>query len=164
MVRLHLLTRHQSALASVSDAITRLQEERDRLQTDRDEWKHRYVELHQYYGNIMKEKDDEISSYLRKDLQISENLDHALKQVKWYQSGFEAQASLIKSLQDELEEEAEFDWEEDPKMRRIRREYDRRVNQCEDRMAELQKDMQKKIDKHIEHFWKIAKEHDADLT
>lgn len=47
-----------SALCSVSDALSRLQQEQVHLQKDRDEWKRRYTELHHYYGNIIEEKDD----------------------------------------------------------------------------------------------------------
>jgi len=46
--------------------------------------------------------------------------------------------------------------------RRLRRSYDKRVDQCEDRMAQLQKDMQKEIDKQIAQLQKVTKErHDA---
>jgi len=46
--------------------------------------------------------------------------------------------------------------------RRLRRSYDKRVDQCEDRMAQLQKDMQKEIDKQVAQLQKVTKErHDA---
>lgn len=42
----------------------------------------------------------------------------------------------------------------------MRREYDKRVDQCEDRMSQLQTDMQKEIDKHDEQLRKVTKERD----
>jgi galactokinase len=45
-------------------------------------------------------------------------------------------------------------------MLRMRREYDKRVDQCEDRIAQLQTDMQKEIDKHDEQLRKVTKERD----
>jgi hypothetical protein len=45
-----------------------------------------------------------------------------VKQLEWYQSAHDTQKLLIKSLQEELGEEAEFDSEEDPKTRRLGRD------------------------------------------
>ena len=49
----------------------------------------------------------------------------------------ETQKLSIKLLQDELGEEAEFDAEETAQMRSVRRECETRVNNYEDRMAQL---------------------------
>jgi len=65
----------------------------------------------------------------------------------------------IKLLQDELGEEAEFDAEETAQMRSVHRECETRVN-YEDRMAQLQADMQKEIDKQVYLLKKVTKERD----
>jgi predicted metal-dependent hydrolase len=74
---------------------------------------------------------------------MSENLDWIVKQLEWYQSAHDTQKLLIKNLQEKLGEEAEFDPDEDPKTRRLRREYDKRVDQYADRMDQLQTDIHK---------------------
>jgi len=96
-----------SALALVSDAITRLQQERDNLQKDHDLWKRRHTELHRYYGDIIKEKEDKSLSYLRQHQQASDDLERTLQHLALYLSAHDTQKLLIKSLQDELGEEAE---------------------------------------------------------
>jgi hypothetical protein len=72
----------------------------------------------------------------------------------------ETQKLSIKLLQDELGEEAEFDAEETAQMRSIRRVCETRVNNYEDRMAQLQSDMQKEIDKQVYLLKKVTKERD----
>ena len=57
----------------------------------------------------------------------------------------------IKLLQDELGEEAEFDAKETAQMRSVRREY-------EDRMVQLQSDMQKEIDTQVHLLKKVTRE------
>ena len=69
----------------------------------------------------------------------------------------ETQKLSIKLLQDELGEEAEFDAEETAQMRSVRRECETRVNNYEDRMAQLQSDMQKEIDKQVYLLNKVTK-------
>jgi hypothetical protein len=63
-------------------------------------------------------------------------------------------------LQDELGEEAEFDAEETAQMRSVRRECETGINRYEDRIAELQSDMQKEIDKQAHLLKKVTKERD----
>jgi hypothetical protein len=55
----------------------------------------------------------------------------------------ETQKLSITLLQDELGEEAEFDSEETAQMRSIRRECETRIDRYEERMAQLQSDMQR---------------------
>jgi phage shock protein A len=68
------------------------------------------------------------------------------------------QQSLHKELGED--EDAEFEEEDDTYTRRIRREYEKRVGQYEERLHELDKDMQKKIDHQAELLEKI--DHQAD--
>jgi uncharacterized protein YeeX (DUF496 family) len=49
---------------------------------------------------------------------------------------------------------------EDPKMHSMRREYHKRVDQYEDRRAQLQTDMQIDIGRHVEQLKKVTKECD----
>jgi len=70
----------------------------------------------------------------------------------------DTQKLSIKLLQDELGEEAEFDAEETAQMRSVRRECETRVNNYDDRMVQLQSDMQKEIDKHVDLLKKVTKE------
>ena len=72
----------------------------------------------------------------------------------------ETQKLSIKLLQEELGEEAEFDAEKTAQMRSIRRECETRVNQHEDRMVQLQSDLQKDIDKQVSLLKKVTKERD----
>ena len=69
----------------------------------------------------------------------------------------ETQKLSIKLLQDELGEEAEFDAEETAQMRSVRRECETRVNNYEDRMVQLQSDMQKEIDKQVHLLKKVTR-------
>jgi predicted secreted Zn-dependent protease len=56
------------------------------------------------------------------------------------------QQLLIKSLNTELDEDAEFDEDEDdPQLRRIRRECETRVKEYEERMQQLQFDMRRQL-------------------
>jgi chromosome segregation ATPase len=64
----------------------------------------------------------------------------------------------IKILQDQLGEEAEFDAEETAHMRSVRRDCEKRVNQYEDRMVQLQSDMQREIDQQVALLKKATKE------
>ncbi len=91
----------------------------------------------------------------------------AQKETAHYKTQFENAMPLvenqklsIKMLQDELGEEAEFDAEETAQMRSVRRECETRVNRYEDRIAEIQSDMQKEIDKQAHLLRKITKERD----
>jgi hypothetical protein len=101
-----------SALASASDAITRLQQ--DHIQKERDLALRRQKELHDFYLDKLKEK-ELYSSYQSSDyLRLSGELDQAVKQMERYQSLHETQKLQIKNLQEEL-------GEDDPKMGHLRR-------------------------------------------
>ena len=91
----------------------------------------------------------------------------AQKETEQYKIQFEQAMSLVetqklsvKFLQDELGEEAEFNAEETAQMRSVSRECETRVNNYEDRMAQLQSDMQKDIDKQVYQLKKVTKERD----
>jgi chromosome segregation ATPase len=124
-----------STLSSVNDAISRLQREKAGLQKDRDEWRLQHHELKKRFDLTMKQRD-------------------------WYLADNKEQKLLIQSLQDELDKEAEFDEDDDPKTRRIRREYEKRMVQYEVRMHQLESDMQKEVDKQVELLKKAKKESD----
>jgi len=71
------------------------------LQQERDEWQRQRTELYRYYVNIIKDMDDTI----RYPQETSTRTSRSMKistQLEQYQSGYEAQALLIKSLQIEL--------------------------------------------------------------
>ena len=85
---------------------------------------------------------------------------HYKKQFKDAMSLVETQKLSIKLLQDELGEETEFDAEETAQMRSVRRECETRVKNYEDRMIQLQSDMQKDIDKQVYLLKKVTKECD----
>jgi hypothetical protein len=70
----------------------------------------------------------------------------------------ETQKLSIKHLQDELGEEAEFDAEESPQMRSVRRECETRVNH---RMVQLKSDMQREVDRQFELLKKAKKQRDG---
>jgi uridine kinase len=72
----------------------------------------------------------------------------------------DTQKLSIKILQDELGEEADFDAEETAQMRSVRRECEKRINQYEDRMVQLQPDMQREIDQQVALLKKVTKERD----
>jgi hypothetical protein len=85
---------------------------------------------------------------------------HYTKQFENAMSSVETQKLSIKMLQDELGEEAEFDAEETAQMRSVRRECETRINNYEDRIAEVQSDMQKEIDRQAYLLKKVTKERD----
>ena len=76
----------------------------------------------------------------------------------------ETQKLSIELLKDELGEDAEFDAEETAQMRSVRRECETRVNNYEDRMVQLQSDMQKDIDIQVYLLKKVTKERDDART
>jgi hypothetical protein len=78
-----------SALSSVSDAISRLQQENVRPQKDRDRWRLKYQQLQRLIIQIEQQRD-------------------------WYQADNDDQKLLIKTLQIQLGEDSEFDEEDDP--------------------------------------------------
>jgi len=92
--------------------------------------------------------------------EAQQETEHYKKQFEDAMSLVDTQKLSIKLLQDELGEEAEFDAEETPQMRSVRRECETRVNNYEDRMAQLQSDMQNKIDKQVYLLKKVTKERD----
>jgi ElaB/YqjD/DUF883 family membrane-anchored ribosome-binding protein len=70
----------------------------------------------------------------------------------------ETQNLSIKLLQEELGEEAEFDQDESPQMRSVRRECEKRVNQHAERLFPLQSDMDAAIAKRDALLEKANKE------
>jgi len=126
----------------VTDAVTRLQRERDLALR-------RVDELHDYYKKELQKKDDAdraatLISMEQRQIQIRA----AQKETEQYKRQFELAMTLVetqklssKLLQDELGEEAEFDAEETAQMRSVRRECETRVNNYEDRMAKLRSNM-----------------------
>jgi len=126
----------------VTDAVTRLQRERDLALR-------RVDELHDYYKKELQKKDDAnraatLISMEQRQIQIRA----AQKETEQYKRQFELAMTLVetqklssKLLQDELGEEAEFDAEETAQMRSVRRECETRVNNYEDRMAQLRSNM-----------------------
>jgi chromosome segregation ATPase len=120
-------------------------------------------ELHEYYKKENQKKDEadriEVRNSQIRDAQ--KETEHFKKQFENAMSLVETQKLSIKLLQDELDEEAEFDAEETAQMRSVRRECETRVNNYEDRIAELQSDMQKEIDKQAYLLKKVTKERDG---
>jgi chromosome segregation ATPase len=125
-------------------------------------------ELHDYYKKEIQKKDDadRRATLIGMEQRINQLRD-AQKETAHYKKQFEDAMSLvetqklsIKLLQDELGEEAEFDAEETAQMRSVRRECETRVNNYEDRMAQLQSNMQKEIDKQVYLLKKVTKERD----
>ena len=86
--------------------------------------------------------------------------EHYKKQFENAMSLVETQKLSIKLLQDELGEEAEFDAEETAQMRSVCRECETRVKNYEDRMVQLESDMQKEIDKQVHLLKKVTRERD----
>ena len=141
--------------ASVTDAVTRLQRERDLALR-------RIDELRDHYKKEMKSKEDSNHkmSQWHKDQHQSQlrtaTNDTAQKRCN---SNKRCRWLSIKLLQDELGEEAEFDAEETAQMRSVRCECETRVNNYEDRMIQLQSD-KKDIDKQVYLLKKATKERD----
>ena len=110
-------------------------------------------ELHDYYKKEIQKKDDaDRKATLIGMEQRTNQVREAQKETTHYKTQFENAMSLvetqklsIKMLQDELDKEAKFDAEETAQMRSVRRECETRVNNYEDRIAELQSDMQKEL-------------------
>ena len=143
--------------ASVTDAVTRLQRERDLALR-------RIDDLHEHYKNELKSKDDadHRMAQWHKDqhqnqLRTATNATAQCKmQLEQAMSLIETQKLSIKHIQDELGEEAESDTEETAQMCSVRRECKTRVNNYEDRMIQLESD----IDKQVYLLKKVTKERD----
>jgi hypothetical protein len=125
----------------VSDAVTRLQRERDLALR-------RIDELHTYYKRERKSLEE---SHARRDssinrdyLKVSGDLEMTKQQLDQVQSLCETETLMIKRLQEELGEEAEFDQDEDPYVRRVHREYEQRVEDYEKRIRQLESDQRAK--------------------
>jgi hypothetical protein len=135
-----------SALASISERL----QGRSRSETiSRGSVTWYYVDkrkLYDFYQTQLK-KNETDSSYQSSNYLV----------LEWYQSAHDTQKLLTKSLQDELGEEAEFDDERDPKMRHIQRGYNKRVDQYEECLAQLQMDMQKEVDMQVEQLQLVEK-------
>jgi len=157
-----ILTNILPGHASVTDAVTRLQRERDLALR-------RIDELHDYYKKEMERKSESDRKGNESSLEVRNTMIRdAQKETTHYKTQFENAMSLvetqklsIKMLQDELGEEAEFDAEETAQMRSVRRECETRVHNYEDRIAELQSDMQKEIDKQAYLLKKVTKEREC---
>ena len=95
-------------------------------------------ELHDHYKKELKKTRDDDSKLAQfyKD-QHQSQIREANNVTAHYKKQFEDAMSFV-----ELGEEAEFDAEETAQMRSVRRECETRVNNYEDRMAQLQSDMQ----------------------
>ena len=113
----------------MTDAVTRLQRERDLALR-------RVDELHEHYKKETQKKDeaDRKATLIGMEVRNSQIRD-AQKETEHYKKQFENAMSLvetqklsIKLLQDELGEEAEIDAEETAQMRSVRRECETRVN------------------------------------
>ena len=132
--------------ASVTDAVTRLQRERDLALR-------RIDELHAHHKKEIERRDESDRKSTLISMEVRNSIvREAQKETAHYKSQFEHAMELvenqklsIKMLQDELGEEAEFDAEETAQMRSVRRECEARVNRYEDRLAEITTDMQKEI-------------------
>ena len=152
-VVLHRQTRHQelsslwdwrahtsSALASVSDATERLQRERDLALC-------RIDELHVHYK---KEIQAIAESHVRRDstpnrdyLKVSGDLEVTKRQLDQVQSLCDTQNLMIKRLQEQLGEEAEFDPDMDPHVRRVHLAYEGRIEEYEEDDDEQSKTIEK---------------------
>jgi hypothetical protein len=138
------------------------------LQRERDLALRRVDELHDYYKKKLQKKDDaDRAATLIGMEQRQIQIRTAQKETEQYKIQFEQAMSLVETqklsvtfLQDELGEEAEFDTEETAQMCSVRRECETRVNIYEDRMTQLQSDMQKDIDKQAYQLKKVTKERD----
>ena len=109
--------------ASVTDAVTRLQRERDLALR-------RVDELHDYCKKEIQKKDDADRQTTLMGMEHRANqIREAQRETEHYKKQFEDAMSLVKTqklsiklLQDELGEEAEFDAEETAQMRSVCRE------------------------------------------
>jgi len=101
-----------------------------------------------------------IDQYKNRLLIASNETAQCKQQLERALSLIETQKLSIKLVQDELGEEAEFDAEETAQMRSVRRECEKRVKQYEDRMVQLQSDMQREIDQQVALLKKVTKECD----
>ena len=145
----------------MTDAVTRLQRGRDLALR-------RVDELHDYYKKELQKKDDADRAATLISMEQRQILIRAAqKETEQYKRQFELAMTLVetqklssKLLQDELGEEAEFDAEETAQMRSVHRECETRVNNYEDRMAQLRSNMQKNIDKQVYQLKKVTKERD----
>jgi hypothetical protein len=65
---------------------------------------------------------------------------------------------MIKRLQEELGEEAEFDPDEDLHVRRVRREYEQRVEDYEERIRQLESEQREDDDKQAKDIERMRRE------
>ena len=86
------------------------------------------------------------SSINRDYLKVSGDLEVTKRQLDRVQSLCETQSLMIKRLQEELGEEAEFDPDEDPHVRRVRCEYEQRIEDYEERIRQLESERRKDDD------------------
>jgi hypothetical protein len=145
--------------AWVNDAITKLQRERDLALC-------RIDKLHDHYKKQLKSQDNNnrtanqwrIDEYKDRLLTASNETNQCKQQLERAQSLIETQNLSIKLIQEELGEEAEFNQDESPQMRSVRRECEKRVNQHSERLFQLQADMDETIAKRDALLEKANKE------
>jgi len=65
---------------------------------------------------------------------------------------------MIKRLQEELGEEAEFDPDQDPHVRRVHCEYEQRVEDYEDRIRQLESEQREDDDKQAREIERLRRE------
>ena len=121
----------------MSDAITRLQRERDLALR-------RIDELHAYFKKKIKTKEE---SHARRDSSINKNYLKVSGDLDQGKLLCDTHNLMMKRLQKELGEEAEFDPDEDPHLRRVRREYEQCIEDNEECIRQLESE-QRSRDHH----------------
>ena len=92
------------------------------------------------------------SSINRDYLKVSGDLEVTKRQLDRVQSLCETQSLMIKRLQEELGEDAEYDPDDDPHVRRVRREYEQLVEDYEERIRQLESEQREDDDEQVERM------------
>ena len=129
----------------MSDAITRLQRERDLAFRRIDE------SMEKSHARC----DSSINSC---HLKVSGDLGVTKQHLDQVKSLCDTQNLMIKRLQEELGEEAEFDPDEDLHVRRVRREYEQRVEDYEERIRQLESEQREDDDKQAKDIERMRRE------
>ncbi len=144
-----------SALSSVSVAITRLRRERNLALR-------RIEELHAHYKKELLSKEE---SHTRRDssinsryLKVTGDLEATKQHLDQVKSLCDTQNLMIKRLQEELDEEAELDPDEDPHVRRVRREYEQRIKDYEERIRQLESERREDYDEQTKEVERMRRE------
>ncbi len=130
----------------MSDAITRLQRERDLALR-------RIDELHAYYKRERKSHARRDSSLNRDYLKASGDLEITQRHLDQVESLCETQTLMIKRLQEELGYP-----DQDPYVQRVHREYEQRVEDYEDRIRQLESELQEDDDKQAKEIQRWRRE------